>query len=74
MKYQNDKSKNLIFDKIFQNTTIAYNDLNFVCSVFISILRELSQILNSGLILVFLLCKKNGKHFLKCLSIIFEVA
>ena len=45
IKYQNDKSKKLNFDKIFVNVhfsiTIAYKDSNLVCVVFISIWREL---------------------------------
>ena len=68
MKYQNDKSKNLIFDKIFLNVhfsiPIAYTDFKF-CLVSLHINSEgtVSQIFNLGLSFYFM--SKNGKHFLK---------
>ena len=75
MKYQNNKSKNLIFDKIFLNVhssiTIAYKDFKF-CLLIPHIHSEgtVSQNFNLGLSLYFM--SKNGKHFLKFLRIIFE--
>ena len=77
MKYQNDKSKNLIFDQIFLNVhfskTIAYKDFKF-CLLSLHMHSEgtVSQIFNLGLSFYFM--SKNGKHFRKCLSIIFEIA
>ena len=77
MKYQKYKSKNLFFDKIFLNfhfsVTIAYINLKF-CLVILHIDSEgtVSQIFYLGLSFYFM--SKNGKHFLKILSIIFEVA
>ena len=77
MKYQNDNSKNLNFDKIFLNVhfsiTIAYKYFKF-CLVSLHIHAEgtVSQIFNLGLGFYFM--SKNGKHFLKLVSIIFENA
>ena len=68
MKCQNDKSKNVIFDKIFLNVhfpiTIAYTDFKF-CLLSLHIHSEgtVSQIFNLGLSFYFM--SKNGKHFLK---------
>ena len=76
MKYQNNKSKNLIFDKICLNVhfliTIAYKDFKF-CLVSLHIHSEgtVSQIFNLGLSFYFM--SKNGKHVLTFLTIIFEV-
>ena len=77
IKYQNDKSKNLNFDKIFLNVhfsiTIAYKDFKFcVLSLHIHSEGTVSQIFNLGLSFYFM--SKNGKHFLKFVSIIFEIA
>ena len=77
MKYENNKSKYLIFEKIFLNVhysiTIAYIDFKF-CLLSLHIHSEgtVSQIFNLGLSFYFM--SKNGKHFLKLLSIIFEIA
>ena len=76
MNCQNNKSKNLIFDKIFLNVhfseTIAYIDFRFcLLSPHIRSEGTVSQIFNLGLSFYFM--SKNGKHFLKMLSIIFEV-
>ena len=77
MKYQKYKYNKLFFDKIFLNlhfsVTIAYRDLKF-CLLSLHIYSEgnMSQIFDSGLSFYFM--SKNGKHFLKFLSIIFEVA
>ena len=77
MKYQNKKLKNIIFDKVFLNVhfsiTTAYKDFKF-CLVSLHIHSEgtVSQIFNLGLSFYFM--SKNGKHFLKLFSIIFEVA
>ena len=77
MTYQKDKSNNLFFDKIFLNfhlsVTIAYKDLKFcLLSTDIHLEGTMSQIFYLGLSFYFM--SKNGKHFLKILSIIFEVA
>ena len=77
MKYQNNKSKNLFFDKIFLNVhfskSIAYKDFKFcLLSPHIHSEGTVSQIFNLGLSFYFM--SKYGKHFLKLLSIIFEVA
>ena len=77
MKYQKSKSKNLFFDKIFLNfhfsVTIAYKDLKFcVLSFHIHSDGTVSQIFDLGLSFYFM--SKNGKHFLKFVSIIFGVA
>ena len=77
MKYQNNKSKNLFLDKIFLNVhfsiTIPYIDVKF-CLLSPQTHSEgtVSQIFHLGLSFYFM--SKNGKHFLKLLSIIFEVA
>ena len=76
MKYGNNKSKNLIFENIFLNVhaiTIAYKDLK-LCLLSLHIYSEetVSQFFNLGLSFYFM--SKNGKHFLKLLSIIFEIA
>ena len=76
MKYQNSKSGNGIFDKIFLNVyfsiTIADTDFKF-CQLSPDIHSEgtVSQILNLGLSFYFM--SKNGKLFLKFVSFIFEV-
>ena len=75
--YQNDKSKNLNFDKIFLNVhysiTIAYKDFKFcVLSLHIHSEGTVSQIFNLGLRFYFM--SKNGKHFLNFVRIIFEIA
>ena len=72
MKYQNDNSKNLNFDVHF-SITIAYKYFKF-CLVSLHIHAEgiVSQIFNLGLGFYFM--SKNGKHFLKLVSIIFEIA
>ena len=77
MKYQNNKSKNLFFGKIFLNVhfskTIAYKDFKFcLLSPHIHSEGTVSQICHLGL--SFYLMSINGKHFLKLISIIFEVA
>ena len=77
IKYQNDKSKNLNFDKIFLNVhfsiTIAYKDFKFcVLSLHIHPEGKVSQIFNLGLSFYFM--SKNGKHFLNFVRIIFEIA
>ena len=77
IKYQNDKSKNLNFDKIFLNVhfsiTIAYKDFKFcVLSLHIHPEGNVSQIFNLGLSFYFM--SKNGKHFLNFVRIIFEIA
>ena len=77
IKYQNDKSKNLNFDKIFLNVhfsiTIAYKDFNFfVLKLHIHSEGTLSQIFNLGLSFYFM--SKNGKHFLNFVRIFFEIA
>ena len=76
MKYQNNKSKNIIFDKIFLNVHFSktiYKDFKF-CLLSLHIHSEgtVSQIFNLGLSFYFM--PKNGKHFLNFLSIIFEIA
>ena len=77
IKYQNDESKNLNFDKIFLNVhfsiTVAYKDFKFcVLSLHIHLEGTVSHIFNLGLSFYFM--SKNGKHFLKFVSIIFEIA
>ena len=77
IKYQNDKSNKLNFDKIFLNVhfsiTIAYKDFKFgVRSLHIHSEGTVSQIFNLGL--SFNSMSKNGKLFLKFVSIIFEIA
>ena len=77
MKYENNKSKNLIFDKIFLNVhfsiTIAYKDFKYcLLSLHMHSKGNMSQFFNLGLSFYFM--SKNGKHFLKCLSILFEIA
>ena len=77
MKNQNNKSKNLNFDKIFLNVhfsiNIAYKDFKF-CLLSLQVHSEgtVSQIFTLGL--SFYCMSKNGKHFLTFLSIIFEIA
>ena len=77
IKYQNDKSKNLNFDKIFLNVhfsiTIAYKDFK-ICVLSLHIHSEgtVSQIFDLGLSFYFM--SKNGKHFLNFVRIIFEIA
>ena len=76
MKYQNNGSKNLIFDKNFLNVlfsiTMAYINLKFCLhSLHIHSEGTVSQIFNIGLGFYFM--SKNGKHLLKFASIIFEV-
>ena len=75
-KYQNDKSKKLKLDKIFLNVhfsiPIAYKDFKFcVLSLHIHSEGTVSQTFNLGLSFYFM--SKNGKHFLKFVSIIFEI-
>ena len=77
INYQNNKSKYLFFDNIFLNVhflvTIAYTDFKvWLLSPHIHSERTVSQISDLGLGFYFM--SKNGKHFLKMLSIIFEVA
>ena len=77
MKYQNNKSKNKKIDKIFMNVhfsiTTAYQDFKFgLVSLHIHSEGKVSQIFSLGLSFYFM--SKNGKHFLKLFSIIFEVA
>ena len=77
IKYQNDKSKNLNFDKIFLNVhfsiTIAYKDFKFcVLSLHIHPEGTVSQIFNLGLSFYFM--SKNGKPFINFVRIIFEIA
>ena len=77
MKYQNNKSNNLIFDNIFLNVhssiTSAHKDFKFcLLSPYIHFEGTVSQILNSGHSFYFM--SKNGKHFLMFLSIMFVVA
>ena len=77
IKYQNDKSKNQNFDKIFLNVhfsiTIAYKDFKFcVLSLHIHSEGTVSQIFNLGLSFYFM--SKNGEHFLNFVRIIFEIA
>ena len=77
MKYKNDKSKKYFFYKIFLNfhfsVTIAYKDFKFcLLSHHIHSEGTVSQIFDLGLSFYFM--SKNGKHFLKLLSIICEVA
>ena len=77
IKYQNDKSKNLNFDKISLNVhfsiAIAYKDFKFcVLSLHIHSEGTVSQIFNLGLSFYFM--SKNGKHFLNFVRIIFEIA
>ena len=76
MKYQNNGSKNLIFDKNFLNVrfsiTMANRDFNFcLYSLHVHSEGTVSQIFNIGLGFYFM--SKNGKHLLKFVSIIFEV-
>ena len=68
MRYQNDKYKNLIFDKIFLNfhfsITIPCEDFKFcLLSPHIHSEGTVSQIFDLGLSFYFM--SKNGKHFLK---------
>ena len=77
IKYQNDKSRYLNFDKIFLivhfSITIAYKDFKFcVLSLHIHSEGTVSQIFNLGLSFYFM--SKNGKHFLNFVRIIFEIA
>ena len=77
MKYQKYKSKNLFFYKIFLNfhfsVTIAYEDLKCCLhSLHTHSEGTVSQIFYLGLSFYFM--SKNGKHFLKFVSIIFEIA
>ena len=77
MKYENNKSKNLNFDNIFLNVhfsiTIAYTNIKFrLLSLHIHSEGNMSQIFNLGLTFYFM--SKKGNHFLKFLSIIFEIA
>ena len=72
MKYQNDKSKNLIFNKIFLNVhfliPIAYKDFKFcLLTPHIHSEGKVPQIFNLGLSFYFM--SKNGKHFLNVLRI-----
>ena len=76
MKYQNNKKENLNFDKIFLNVhfsiTIAHTYFKFcLLSPHIRSEGTVSQIIFLGLSFYFM--SKNGKHFLKFGSIIFEV-
>ena len=77
MTYQKYKSKNLFFEKIFLNfhfsVTIAYKDLKF-CLLSLHIHPEGTGSQIFDLALSFYFMSKNGKHFLKIVSIIFEVA
>ena len=66
MRYQNNKSKNLFFDKIFLNVhfsiTIAYKDFKFcLVSPHIYLEGTVSQIFNLGLSLYIM--SKNGETF-----------
>ena len=77
MKHQNNKSKNLNFDKIFLNVhfsiTIAHKYFKFCLhSPHIHSEGTMSQIFNLGFSFYFM--SKNGNHFLKNLSIIFDVS
>ena len=77
MKYENNKSNNLIFEKIFLNVhfsiTIAYKDFkSYMLSLHIHSEGKVSQIFNLGLSFYFM--SKNRKQFLKLLSITFEIA
>ena len=68
MRYQNNKSKNIIFDNIFLNfhfsITIACKDFKLcLLSPYIHSEGTASQISDLGLSCYFML--KNGKHFLK---------
>ena len=72
MKYENNKSINQIFNKIFLNVhlsiTIAYKDFKFrMLSPHIRSEGTVSQIFNLGLSFYFM--SKNGKQFLKFSSI-----
>ena len=63
IKYQNDESKNLNFDKIFLNVhfsiTIAYKDFKFcVLSLHIHSEGTVSQIFNLGLSFYFFVKKR----------------
>ena len=76
MKYQNNKKENLNFDKIFLNVhfsiTIAHSNFKFcLLSPHIRSEGTMSQIFHLGLSFYFM--SKNEKHFLKFVSIIFEV-
>ena len=77
MKYQNNKSKHFVFDKIFLNVhfsiTIPYNDFK-LCLLSPHTHSEGTVSQNFHLGHSFYFMSKNGKHFLKFLSIIFEVA
>ena len=76
MKYRNNMKENLNFDQIFVNVhfsiTIAHTNFKF-CLLMPHIRSEgsVSQIIFLGL--SFYSVSKNGKHFLKFVSIIFEV-
>ena len=77
IKYQNHKSKNLNFDKIFLNVhfsiTIAYTGFKLcVLSLHIHSEGTVSQIFN--LCLSFYFMFKNRKYFLNFVRIIFEIA
>ena len=71
MEYQNNNSKNLTFDIMSLNVhfsiTMTYKVSNFVCTVFIFILRDLC-VISLIKVLVFILCQKRGKM----IGIIFE--
>ena len=77
MKYQKCKAKNLFFDKIFLNfnfsVTTVYKDLK-MCLLSFHTHSEGTVSQFFYLVLSFYFISKNGKHFLKLLSIIFEVA
>ena len=74
MRFQNNKSKNLIFDRILLifhfSITIACKDFK-ICLLSPHIHSEgtVAQIFDLGLSFYFM--SKNGKHFLKFLSIFF---
>ena len=68
MRYQNNKSKNIIFDKIYLNfhfsITIACNYFKFcLLSPYIHPEGTVSHIFDLGLSLYFM--SKNWEHFLK---------
>ena len=68
MRYQNIKSRNLIFDKIFLNfhfsKTIACKEFKFrLLSPHIHCEGTVSQMFDLGLSFYFM--SKHGKHFLK---------
>ena len=76
MEYHNINLRNQFFDNLFLNVqfsiTMAYRDFKFRLHT-LNIYSEgrVSQIFNLGLSFIFM--SKNGKHFPKFVSIIFEV-